>query len=326
MSQMQGHVQAQMPVMDGLAATEAIRRLPGPAAHLPIIAITANAMQGDRDRCMAAGMNDFVAKPIDPEMLHAALLRWVTPRASLGAAREPDALPQISTSAPAPAPMPTPSPSRQPAEGETALPELPGLDREGGLRRAGGRSGMYLGILRRFADGHAQDAHGIRQALQEGDTTTATRLAHTLKGLAGTIGATALQQHAAALETALRSGAQPETVAPLMEPLQAALDTLITMLRQQLPESPQSANPGSTSAAADVPAASAAWALCRDLDRLLQQADPAALEVVRTHAAALQQVLGDAFAPLQQQVQDFDFEAAQQALTTALAREGHPAS
>ena len=65
-----------MPVLDGLAATRQIRSLPG-GAHLPVIAMTANAFSEDRDKCLAAGMNDFVAKPFRPEELYEVLLRWL---------------------------------------------------------------------------------------------------------------------------------------------------------------------------------------------------------------------------------------------------------
>lgn len=71
----------QMPVMDGLEAT---RRLRAQGCTLPIVAMTANAMQSDRERCLEAGMNDHVAKPVEPAQLWAALRRWIQPRPGLG--------------------------------------------------------------------------------------------------------------------------------------------------------------------------------------------------------------------------------------------------
>ena len=289
----------QMPVMDGLDATGAIRRLPG-RTRLPIVAMTANAMQSDRQRCLAAGMDDFVAKPIEPDALRAVLLRWIAPRAGA----RPGGL--------------TPTPAADAAASAPHLPELPGLDRDAGLRRAAGKPGLYLSILRRFADDHGQDAREMAAALQAGDTGTATRVAHTLKGLAGTLGAHGLQRQAQALEDALRGDTAPAELGTLLPPLAAELERLVEMLRQRLPAA-------AAAAAVAVPAPAPAGErrdacrdVCRDLERLMQLDDPAAVEVVRTHETVLREGLGAGFDELRRQVLAFDFEAAQETLARVL--------
>ena len=191
----------QMPVMDGLAATLALRQLPAHAA-LPVIAMTANAMSGDRERCLAAGMNDHLAKPIDPTLLWQTLARWIGPKVV----------------------------GRQVAMG---LPRVEGLDVAVALRRLGGKAPLYLSLLGKFTATQGQIPGQIQQALAAGTPEVARRLAHELKGVSGNLGATLVQARAAALEEAL--AAQAGDVDPLLRGLTAALDPLVAALRSQLP-------------------------------------------------------------------------------------------
>ncbi|MBA2675182.1 response regulator, partial [Ramlibacter sp.] len=223
----------QMPVMDGLTATQEIRKLPG-LAHLPIVATTANAMQRDRDRCLAAGMNDFIAKPIDPDELARTLLRWLKPREqnpSTGSGRTDDG----SQTAVRPEPVEGPAP---PANG---LPHVPGLDTTLGLRRVMGKKKLYLTLLQRYAQSQRDCAGQVRAALDAGDMATAERLAHTAKGLAGNIGAEPLAVDAAALEHALREQhAAPEIDRHLEvfgRSLQALIDGLAAAASEMTPAS-----------------------------------------------------------------------------------------
>jgi CheY-like chemotaxis protein len=217
----------QMPVMDGVAATRAIRKL-GRFNELPIVAMTANAMEQDRLRCLDAGMDDFLVKPIDPENLSRVLLHWGQPRRGAPLAPYPViALPGEPACAPAP------------AAAAPQAPDLPqgifGLDTALGLRRMGGKKSLYLAMLRRYAAGQKGAVSEIRQALAAGDLATAQRVIHTSKGLAGSIGATAVQERATSLEDALRESHAVEPAA-LLAALEADLGGLISALEEQLPQ------------------------------------------------------------------------------------------
>jgi CheY-like chemotaxis protein len=195
----------QMPVMDGYEAARRIRRDLG-RADLPIIAMTANALAGDREKALDAGMNDHVPKPIDPDRLMAALIRWAPEDRKAGLS----AAPRVSIES-------------------TKLPELPGLDVRTGLARTGGRMEAYLSILRRFRDQHAEAAGEIRSAMDQGDWETVRRLAHTLKGVAGNIGADRLHRAAAELETALK---QESPADELIQAVDEELNRIVSGLAQ----------------------------------------------------------------------------------------------
>lgn len=212
----------QMPVMDGLEATRQIRTH-GQFASLPILALTANAMAGDLDRCISAGMNDLVTKPIDPDQLFAKLVRWIPPTPEGQMAMVP---PDIA--------------SAQQANGQArteAMPELniQGLDVQAGLKRVLNKPKSYISLLRKFATGQAGAITEIQAFLAAGDAAGAQRTAHTLKGLAGSIGATTLQGAAAELEQAIREALGEDQLSTLLERTQLLLETLIQALRANLP-------------------------------------------------------------------------------------------
>lgn len=152
----------QMPVLDGLAATRAIRQL-GPRGQLPIIAISASTFTEDRQRCLAAGMDDFLAKPIRIEQLYACLAQHLG-RHAARLPGEPDAAPRAD---------------------QPALPRIAGLDTGLGLQHSGGEHALYLDLLQRLLDGERDSPARLRRALDDADLLGAQRLAHTLKGLAG---------------------------------------------------------------------------------------------------------------------------------------------
>ena len=169
----------QMPVMDGYQATALIRQ-EARFAHLPIIAMTAHAMAGDRDKGLAVGMNDYVTKPFDPAHLFAVLSKWID-----HAARR----------------LPSPAGS-----GPTGAGGLEGISFELGLQRCLGRVELYEKVLKRFAANQADDAARIASALESGEPGTASALAHNLVSTAGVIGAEGLSHAARALQIAIKSG------------------------------------------------------------------------------------------------------------------------
>ncbi len=211
----------QMPEMDGIQATREIRKTI-PADKLPIIAMTANAMQSDRDACAGAGMNDFLSKPIDAAQVLRVLGKWVQ--------ANPDA-----------APLPAPDNAKPVVVSEYALPDsLPGIDIAGALQRVGGREALLLELLHGLVADQAGTPARLRTLCAGGDTKEAIRAAHTLKGVASNVGCMEVAEAALAVEHALKEGepvtddmhdriaetleAARESIAPLPNPSAKAVD------------------------------------------------------------------------------------------------------
>ena len=210
----------QMPRMSGIDATLGIRALPG-YAQTPIIAVSANAFTEDRLACREAGMDDFLAKPVDPQLLYATLARWLPIEGLDGVAGAPA------------------------AERPDADPEEAVLCREIGLRNLDGRADAYERLLQRFAAGHAGDCGLIREALERRDMDTALRLAHTLKGMAGTLGAANLTTAAYNLERALREEQEPVALVASLAHVHSALALVLKRIDRILPaNTPAPADPG----------------------------------------------------------------------------------
>jgi two-component system sensor histidine kinase/response regulator len=272
----------QMPEMDGVEATLKIRALPQ-LAKLPVIAMTANAMSADRERCLSAGMNDFVSKPIEPDELWRALMRWIQPRA----------MPAESTA------------SIQSTTTTEAFPSaIDGLDMAAGLRRVLGKRPRYLAMLRGFVANQGDAANQIKQALANQDFSTAERLAHTLKGLAGNIGATALQADSEKLEMAIR----------LSQPSENALRTVAQSLAWQV-AAINAAVPPEAQAEATVADKERADAVCQELAQLLADDDAKAEKLLNENSGLLAATLGEHFKPLADAVRQFDYERALAILT-----------
>ena len=174
----------QMPVMDGYEATQTIRK-DGRFASLPIIAMTANAMQGDREKCVNAGMNDHVSKPINPKELMATLIKWISPREET---REEVSFPAAKLLE---------------SKGNNDLPELPGIDIANGLARVGKNKKLYKKMLVKFYQDNKNIQSKITNVLGKGDLETAERLIHTIRGVAGTLGAKNLAETAEPIEVEL---------------------------------------------------------------------------------------------------------------------------
>ena len=290
----------QMPGIDGYEAARQIRLNPA-WQDLPVIAMTAHAMDGDRERSLAAGMNDHVTKPINPEDLQNTLNRWLPGfRIRMGPEDQPE----------------TAEPPRPP---EPAFPELPGIDTQAGLHRMSGSAPRYRKLLRHFSARQASAAAEIRSALAAGDLPGAELLAHSLKGLAGNIGATDLQHAAATLETLLRQGAtEPERLDNALDQVEAQLEQVcqaIALLND--PQETDTANRSLEHLSDDE--RRMLGALLHALDGYLSDSD---LEAVDTLEALLdfarQRSLQLDLKALQYSIESYDFDSAGQHLQPLL--------
>ena len=305
----------QMPVMDGIAATKAIRRNPQ-FKTLPIIAMTANVMVADREKCIEAGMNDHVSKPIDPDELFAALLRWIKPRAESNLEKVSAAPSAKATSPATTTSMPSASGASQAAAAtavaETNL-EIAGIDTKAALRRTGGNRMRYEALLQKFAGQSTGSVTEIRAALSAGDTPTAARAAHSLKGAAANLGATAVAEVAAKAEAAIQGGQSAEE---FLKSLESSLASAVGAIRAALPDH--------TGTAAG-PAPSGDPATVREplkrLNELLKNDDGDAADFILEARPRLSGALTEAeLNALSTQIGNFDFAAALNSISGITAR------
>ena len=239
----------QMPVMDGYQATRKLRQDPR-YSDLPVIAMTANAMVGDKEKCLDAGMNDFIAKPIDVAQLFGTLARWIAPAA-----------PQEMTVVV--------------AQPEAELPVIAGLKMAEAMRRVGGNATLMRKLLDRFVETQFDAMQRIVAAIENNQLETAIREAHTLKGLAGNIGAGGLADSAARVEHLLSLGSHdglPQALAACT----LALDELVPKIVLAMQSRSNVPEPGNA-VAAPVDRAYLEAGL-RELSQLLQQDDAQAVK------------------------------------------------
>jgi signal transduction histidine kinase/DNA-binding response OmpR family regulator len=184
----------QMPEMDGYEATMEIRRrMTG--RRIPVIAMTANALQGDREKCLASGMDDFITKPVKMETLAKVMQRWFVDRPSKTEDREGDEEKKSGR-------------SRLEGGKDGGCPDTTAsvIDKEAVLKRLGGDEELYQELLHLFLEHAPRQITQLKEAVEAGDVALSERMAHSLKGASANIGAVTLQQEAAQAETGARTG------------------------------------------------------------------------------------------------------------------------
>jgi len=273
----------QMPIMDGVSATQEIRKSKS-LDELPIVAMTANAMTQDKERCLAAGMNDHVAKPIDPDELFRTLLRWIKPRAN--------SMHKIAQADVGKAQVI-----------ETTLPDIEGLDIQLGLKRVLNKVPAYISMLRKFLESQSTAPTELRSALASKDIVTAERIAHTAKAVCGNIGASALQHQAEELEQLCGSGAGVDVIEPKLNAFETALTRLCSALTLALP-------PKTETKAIDYDI-NLVKPVVQKLVALLAADDSEACDLFDENIAVIQSVLDTTiFVQLEKAIKNFDFEKA----------------
>jgi len=282
----------QMPEMDGLEATRRIRadeRLQG----LPIVAMTAHAMVRERERCLQAGMDDHVSKPIDPDTFLDTVLRWARRDGTAAAGAHPAAA--------------LPEPDAAPA---------PVLDVAQGLHRVVGKVGLYRELLQRLLESLPSVLGQLGQVLRAGDLGAAAAAAHSLKGTAGSLGARPLQGLLGAHEAAWLDGQGPQDMEAVLRGIEEAVAQLGSAVQAALSDAQGPlAVPEAGAAPASVPGGASdppCAALLQELLQRLREQDGTAVDLWGANRAALVPVIGDdvTCSQLDELVHDFRFAEA----------------
>lgn len=272
-------IDMQMPVMDGITVTGKIRKLAA-GEKLPILGLIASSEKSAPARCLAGGMDDVVTKPFDRAALLMALAKWIKPDGS------DIAIGQVST------------------KSNQKLSPIDGLEVEAALTRVSGNVTLFTYILRQFVKSEADTPLQLKAALNRGDLARSQRLMHTLKGLAGTIGATQIQGIAANIERLLQEqGTHAAGMPALQAVLQVQLANQIAAICKSLPREVAAAVCASFDSGESEE-------VRRELAGLLASDDWGAVKLVQQRAACLRNLLGDRFPHLESAIDRFDFEQA----------------
>jgi len=281
----------QMPVMDGYTATREIRKNPA-FKEMPIIAMTANAMAGDREKVIEAGMWDHIAKPLNVAEMYATIAKWVKPSAAPGEAAA----------------------SAAPQQQAGDLPLLPGIDVKAGLATTMNNQKLYTRMLIKFRDSQGSFSELFAAARQDSDPKAAERAAHTLKGTAGNIGARGVQAAAAELEQACNAGKNAAEIDALLAAVLAELEPVVSGLQQIGADESAAAN-----TAAAIPKEELQAALDK-LAALLEDNDSAAGDLL---GELLDRISGTpqarALKPVADAINNYDFDEALEKLKQVTA-------
>jgi len=300
----------QMPVMDGFQAVATLRA-DERFAQMPVIAMTAHAMAGDREKSLAGGMNDHVTKPIDPDALFATLARWITPGSRAPAAGgEPDA-----------------APAKAVADLATGLADatpqdLPGVDTTLGLKRVAGNAKLYRKLLLDFRRDYQDAVAGISGALDQGRLADAQRLAHTLKGVAGNIGATPLHLACVDLDAALKAQDEAKAralCAPVAERLAEVVAGLAPLAAQAEAQAEQALQAARLAGQGRELDRAAVLAAARELAGMLAKSNPEAETALERLNEVLAGQQAEAAGKIAAALDMFDFKGALSALEALAA-------
>ena len=297
----------QMPEMNGLEATRAIRRLYA-RSEIPVLAMTANAFEEDRSNCLAAGMNDFVAKPVDPDTLYAMLIKWLPRRdyTQNPVITDRSEIEDDITEAPALSVV------RQ------KLAAVPGLDIDNGLARVRGNEEKYAQVIALFLHGHHADLERLSAALATDDLNAAEQVTHALKGSAGLIGASQVADQAAVLLDTIRLKEKRTDIDHAFNALTPLLEALISGLNSAQQASETDAEPTAQlpehGRLRDDP-------MLSQLESLLEEGDLAAGALAREGRQLLLSNFGEAGVSVLAAIEVFDFERALSELKEARAKQ-----
>lgn len=285
-----------MPVMDGFEATKQIRALQDSKKNsLPIIAMSARALRGDKEKSLAAGLNAHITKPIDPKEFYGELSNWleqVNDKTSLESLKGDVSI------------------TKDPFL--VAFDKIPNFDAELGLYRSAGSKAIYLKVIRRFVDDFDGYIAKIQAFIQAEDFISAARMAHTLKGIAGTIGCMQLQEHSAKLEYTITSKKEELPLTPWAK-LTDLLQKLIERLRKAIPLAAEALGERKEKLVEDPKAMAKLQKMLKTIEPSIQDAVPAgcraALQLIE-HIRYDEERM-NLIKQLKTAVEDFDFERAE---------------
>jgi len=284
----------QMPVMGGYEAASLISSDPR-FDDLPILAMTANTMVGDREKALAAGMKDHIAKPIDPNQLYAALSKWVKP----GDRELPDGYLSSNRST-----------EKKDEPSEDFPTALPGIDITTGISRVGGNIKLYRNLLNKFSQNQSTFTEDIKVALEQGDIELAERLAHTIKGVSGNIGAMVLHVASRDLESGIKEHGV-DVAADLLALVQTHLEQVLNSISTLDDADDAEMEPTEEMDLAKIKP------MIEELKALLEDDDTEAANVVEKLQARLKGTeAGLALSKVEKCIGDYDFEEALEELET----------
>ena len=270
----------QMPIMDGLEATRTIRKNFS-NDDLPVLAMTANASDADRKKCLASGMDAHITKPIDPDLLFTEIAKWIKPNNTPPITNKTLAITTKETQ---------------------TIPEIKGVDTNLGLKVAAGKVSLYIKMLKTFSTDQVNAVENIKKAIEKNDFATGQLIAHTLKGTCGSIGATELQNKAEILESHLKEKMSHAKIVELLDVIQPRLLLVIGSIHELLPNKEKT---NETTALNEEEVKS----LILHLSELLASDDTEANELLEKNSSMLQHYIGvDAFNKISDALESFDFE------------------